>query len=281
MIVVDYFAMLRSDWAGEKLVKADAYRRLSEKIDRTPSSIERKHQNISAVLDRMGLPFLAGLVPASNFQAKLFDAVQQRLNSDPELLDILTGRKTVEKIGKAAVPQLKIDMDPPDIRPAVSLKPEFGESDPPAGMFTDYAERDARNRELGEQGEKVVLEYEQQRLIQNGRGDLADKVRWTAKESGDGFGYDIFSFAGKGDRPDEERLLEVKTTTLDKTADFWITPKELRVSEEKDKVYRIIRLFRFNDLQKRGGFKLRPPLRAHISLQPTLFRASLVSKSLA
>jgi hypothetical protein len=54
----------------------------------------------------------------------------------------------------------------------------------------------------------MIFKFEQQRLRQVDRPDLARKVRWISQEEGDGAGYDILSFDQKG----RERFLEVKTT---------------------------------------------------------------------
>jgi hypothetical protein len=60
----------------------------------------------------------------------------------------------------------------------------------------------------------MVFKFEQQRLKQMDRPDLARKVRWISQEKGDGAGYDILSFDQKG----SERFLEVKTTVGSQTA---------------------------------------------------------------
>ena len=66
------------------------------------------------------------------------------------------------------------------------------------------------------------------RLSAIGRTDLSSKVRWIAKEVGDGEGFDILSFSEKG----EERWLEVKTTNGPATTPFWISENEWQVSEK-------------------------------------------------
>src|SRR5439155_14750024 len=57
LIVTDYFDMMRLDLAGQEFVKAERNRALQEKLSgRKRTSIEFKHQNISAVLLDMELP---------------------------------------------------------------------------------------------------------------------------------------------------------------------------------------------------------------------------------
>lgn len=57
-------------------------------------------------------------------------------------------------------------------------------------------------------GEELVADYERRWLRQHARPDLADGVRWTAREDGDGLGYDEMSCGLDG----RERYIEVKTT---------------------------------------------------------------------
>jgi hypothetical protein len=69
LIVADYFAMLRAELAGEPYNKAEHNRALQPLLDgRSKSSIEFKHQNISAVLAENGQPYIAGYRPARNYQ---------------------------------------------------------------------------------------------------------------------------------------------------------------------------------------------------------------------
>src|SRR4051812_29046160 len=55
LIVADYFAMLNYEAAGYPYSKAQHNRSLQRHVDRTEGSIEFKHQNISAVLFKLGL----------------------------------------------------------------------------------------------------------------------------------------------------------------------------------------------------------------------------------
>jgi hypothetical protein len=55
-IVADYFSMLGDELSGRRYTKSHHSHALMERIGRTHRSIEFKHQNISAVLDELGLP---------------------------------------------------------------------------------------------------------------------------------------------------------------------------------------------------------------------------------
>jgi hypothetical protein len=68
LIVADYFSMLNDEASGVPFNKAQHNRVLRSKIGRSQGSIEFKHQNISAVLQQLGLPNIQGYLPAANYQ---------------------------------------------------------------------------------------------------------------------------------------------------------------------------------------------------------------------
>lgn len=61
-----YWEMQRHDLNGTPYSKRAIYRELGEQFGRTEKAFEYRMQNISAVLDKMGLPWIVGLKPASN-----------------------------------------------------------------------------------------------------------------------------------------------------------------------------------------------------------------------
>jgi len=64
-IVADYFAMLEADLSGRPYVKSHHSKALMSRIGRTHRSVEFKHQNISAVLDELGMPWIPGYINRS------------------------------------------------------------------------------------------------------------------------------------------------------------------------------------------------------------------------
>ncbi|TIN95540.1 MAG: hypothetical protein E5Y06_12375 [Mesorhizobium sp.] len=78
-IVADHFAMLGDELAQRPYVKAHHRAGLLQRIGRSAGSIERKHQNISAVLMELGLPWIWGYKPLTNYQETLFEAVDRYL----------------------------------------------------------------------------------------------------------------------------------------------------------------------------------------------------------
>ncbi len=61
-----YLQMLKYEKDGTSNNKSEITRELQGKINRSKGSIERRFQNISAVLDEHGLPFVKGYVPLNN-----------------------------------------------------------------------------------------------------------------------------------------------------------------------------------------------------------------------
>src|ERR1039458_5361951 len=79
LIVADYFGMLAADLAGQPYIKSRRSAALMAKISRSHRSVEFKHQNISAVLDKLGMPWIPGYKPKLNFQNAIFDAIDRYL----------------------------------------------------------------------------------------------------------------------------------------------------------------------------------------------------------
>ena len=193
LIVADYFAMLADDIAGRPYNKAEHNRDLQARIDRSRSSIEFKHQNISAVLKGLGEDWIPGYKPAFNFQMTLVDAVARWLALNPAWLGRQAGVRPAGGLREAA----QIWIGPP---PTMSNQPPPQELEQMLHIAQkfDVAGRDERNRALGRAGEERVLAHEQAALRSVGRDDLARKVRWVSDEDGDGAGYDIASFVSIG-----------------------------------------------------------------------------------
>lgn len=93
-------------------------------------------------------------------------------------------------------------------------------------------------KEIGDLGEKLVFDYEVNRLISLNKTDLAHKVKHMAKVDV-ACGYDILSFSEDG----SFRYIEVKTTTTNSKS-FYISDNEKRKSETLGKSYWIYRVTR-------------------------------------
>ncbi|HVA81252.1 MAG TPA: DUF3883 domain-containing protein [Candidatus Binataceae bacterium] len=198
-IAADYFAMLEAELSGQPYVKSRHSRALMAKIGRTHRSVEFKHQNISAVLDELGMPWIPGYMPKRNYQFAIFDAIDRYLSKHPAILEAVPPPPPVPTL------PTEIFVAPPALAAADERIP--GPLRRLVRKF-DPVERDHRNRSLGKAGEEFVVHLERRQLTGADRADLARKVRWVAAEDGDGAGYDVLSF----DLTGRERLLEVKTT---------------------------------------------------------------------
>jgi hypothetical protein len=258
LIVADYFVMLNDEAIGIPFNKAAHNRLLRNKIDRSKASVEFKHRNISAALERLGLQKIKGYLPAYNLQAAIGDAIERYLISNPAAL-----HPEVFLKGLSEQPQLFVG-SAPTLFPASPVNKNMERL---VRKFNPV-ERDFLNRKLGRDGEELVLQFERQRLQQLDRSDLAKKIRWISEEDGDGAGYDILSFDEKG----KERFLEVKTTVGSDITPFYITRNELSFSSERPDAFRLCRVFDFSIRPRM--FELAPPLTDFVHLSPLSYEAS-------
>jgi hypothetical protein len=270
LVVADYFNMLSTDIMGRSYNKAEHRRRLLALLpNRSRGSIEFKHQNISAVLLGLGQPWITGYKPKARFQNSLVDAVLRHLESVPAWPHVDAKSESQGVEGPSLLRESKpLWIGPP---PTVANEPSPVDAEFMASIARKYdvAARDARNRALGKAGEQCVLDHERAKLRAIGRVDLAEMVRWTAIEDGDGAGYDISSFETDG----SSRLIEVKTTNGWERTPFHISRNELAVAETNVKSWHLVRLWNF--VRGPKAFAIRPPLDAHVSLTPTSFLASI------
>jgi hypothetical protein len=242
LVVADYFSMLEKELLGKPLNKSEHRRLLSPQLAGRPDgSIERKHQNISAVLAKQGFPYIDGYKPLSHVQASLSSAVESFLDGHPGFLEQLATAPTLNP----DKPVTDIDLetaieDPPEeiADPNEQAKPWLSMK----GKRIDFAERDAANRRLSKLGEQFVVDLEKLRLKVVGRDDLASKVEWVANSRGDGLGFDVLSF----EEDESERWVEVKTTGQGKFARFYVTATEVRCSEDRPNQYYLYRVFDYS-----------------------------------
>lgn len=258
-IIDDYFVMLAADIAGRPYVKSRHSAALMAQIGRTHRSVEFKHQNISAVLDELGLPWIPGYMPKRNYQNAIFDAIDRYLILHPTILELTPTEPTVVA-GESAV-----FVAPPVATVADQKVPERLRR---LVRKFDPVERDHRNRTLGKAGEAFVVELERAVLTEADRIDLARKVRWVAAEDGDGAGYDVLSFEPDG----RECLIEVKTTNGSARTPFFLSRNECDLAKERPMDWRIYRVHLF--AKNPRIFTISPPLEGAINLRPETWRAS-------
>jgi hypothetical protein len=264
-IVADYFDMLAADLAERPYVKSKHSAALMAEIGRTHRSVEFKHQNISAVLDELGMPWIPGYKPKRNYQNAIFDAIDRYLSKHPDILEAVGTPSSVPSTATT-----EIFVSPP---PLTAGKDKIPPSLQRLVRKFDPVERDLRNRTLGRAGEEFVINLERRLLTSAERSDLARKIRWIAAEEGDGVGYDILSFDPAG----RERLLEVKTTNGSARTPFFLSRNECAVAKERPADWCIYRVHLFST--KPRIFTITPPLEKALSLRAEIWRASFFGRA--
>jgi len=241
LIIADYFAMLTSELKDERYNKSEHRRALLPLLnERENGAIEKKHQNISAALIKLGQPYIKGYVPLFHYQQMV----------DEKVAEYLARNSYLEKYFEAfadkqtAKPKKKIDFDK-----FVFNEPVLAHVSEPEAIYNrnpikiNYLEREQSNRNLGNSGEELVLEYEKWSLIRSGKEKFAEQIRWISKEEGDGAGFDILSKQLNG----KDKYIEVKTTKLGKETPFYFSGNELNFSQNHSDYYHLYRLFNFED----------------------------------
>jgi hypothetical protein len=268
--VSDYFDMLAKELRGESFNKAEHNRRLQRLlVGRTKSAIEKKHQNISAVMIELGYPPIDGYKRLPNFQRSLLpQVVEELLIASPDL-ERLVATVVSAPVDKPVIPNdlLSILVPAPQGDPGekrLRLK-ESPNRVPQASR--NYLEIEARNQILGRAGEELVLQFEHERLWGAGKRNLADRIDHVAVSQGDGLGYDILSFETDG----RERLIEVKTTRFGPLTPFFASRNEVDFSADQHKGFQLYRLFKFSERPRL--FTLPGSLRLTCQLDPVQFSA--------
>lgn len=190
-----------------------------------------------AQLDRLGLPVLAPLDPTFSLPPSPATTALLEKVAPPSIAERSNGGRRGERKSRAGV--------------------------------VDWAARDLRNRQLGLQGEKLVLQYEVNALRAAGRADLADQVRHVALTDC-AAGYDIASFHADG----RLKRIEVKTTQGPASTPFYISMNEVLVSREGMGTFSIYRVFDHEGSSPLVRFfELEGDVEATCGLEPVSFRA--------
>ena len=181
--VAEYFAMLRAELAGlpyKKSVHNERARRLLD--DRSRASVEYKFRNISAVLVNQEQMYVAWI------------SAESELSSGSRDCGFGVAGRRARPCGRGAVPFVPRSAAPsriPSFTEVLTDAPNPKHAARMGGRTVvkkiDFLRLDTENRSLGARGEEFVLELEQRRLQDDeGRRDLSKKVRWVARDDGDG-----------------------------------------------------------------------------------------------
>jgi hypothetical protein len=135
------------------------------------------------------------------------------------------------------------------------------------GRFTNYFENEREKKRIGDLGELLVFEYEQEKLKLLG-------IKLTpvhkSKSEGDGLGYDILSYDEQGN----EIFIEVKTTIGGANSAFYITAPELERSKKEGKQFILYRLYNYDDLLNSAKFISRCGSLTELCINPILYRVN-------
>jgi hypothetical protein len=264
IIVEDYFVMLATELSGKPYNKAAHNRNVRLLLpNRTKGAVEFKHQNISAVLLEMGLPYVSGYKPLSNYQNLVVEAIEAKIKGNKRLIAHV-GELVEEKIlpdrlvvpSKVNCPKMSVSSKPKrEVVPTVSIGAK------------NYLEIEARNRTIGLAGEEMIVRFERMRLWSAGKKKLSEKIEHVSQSVGDGLGYDIASFETNG-RP---RLIEVKTTRFGQMTPFFASRNELKFSERRPNEYNLYRVFSLTENPR--FFVLKGAISDSCKLEPVSYSA--------
>jgi len=123
-----------------------------------------------------------------------------------------------------------------------------------ASMSVEEAARREKRRKIrGNRGEDVAIEIERKRLKDMGREDLISRIIPVAKTK-DGLGYDIVSVDVDDAGREYDIYIEVKATTGDATTPFFVSRRELLVSQERREFYYLYRIYKLTNSSKEVKF---------------------------
>lgn len=243
IIIPNYFEMLHLELNGVPFNKSEFRRKIEPLLKRSHKSIENKHQNISAILIKVGLPYINGYAPYGNFQ-KLTELV---------VLEYLKRNKILEKdfssfanAGDIYTSKM-VDFSEWESKPPKSKKLKEPTLNFNKVVKRNYLEIEQKNKITGDTGEQLVYDYEKWRLRNLGFAKLADQIVWVSKEEGDGAGYDILSKNING----RDIYIEVKSTKLGIDTPIYFSKKENDFSDIKKNDFYLYRVF---DLKKAPRF---------------------------
>lgn len=241
LIVADYFSMLEDELRGKAINKTLHRNGLKNFIKgRSDGSIEFKHQNISAVLIKLGLPFIKGYKPKWNYQQILEDLIINYIAQSKPTLERTFNTFAEVQLSEIRFINYNSLVEQPPVRHLIASEPNIPYDRKPIKI--NYLAREQGNTALGILGEELVINYEKWRLINLGKDSLAERIEWVSK-SDDGAGFDILSRNENG----SDRYIEVKTTKLSKETPIFFTKNEYDFSMKYSNQFHLYRLFNFKE----------------------------------
>jgi hypothetical protein len=271
-----YIAQLKKHLLSKEPQKQQVAKNyLMSELGKSSKAVRLKLHHISSILVNSDLPYLESFKPIPRAEIDLIDWNETNVLkkilleefNEPDFLDFLSSLSAKTEYSTEVTKEIQVEQPPDEDvfehlenadQPSLRIRPKI-----------NYVEREIRNTKLGEAGETWVINFERQRLLAEGREDLANKIVWASKDVGDGLGFDIISYNSSGDKV----YIEVKTTCLGKFSAFYLTQKEIQTSLKLGVSYYIYRVFDFNKETKL--FTIENSLADSLDLVPTTFRATV------
>ena len=137
---------------------------------------------------------------------------------------------------------------------------------------TDYIEKSIRDTHRGFLGEKLVIEFEKDRLKSIGLEEYIPKIKWVSKES-DAYGYDVLSY----DLVNQKiinRMIEVKSSNKSANAAFYVSKNEVEISKKHQDNYWIYRIY---DIESKDPkvYCIQGSFEKNFILEPSIYIANL------
>lgn len=133
------------------------------------------------------------------------------------------------------------------------------------GFDTDHLSKAKDQKDLGDAGEELVMQYEINKLKQAGLNEQSGKVRIVK----DGEGYDVYSYDEKGN----EKFIEVKTTTGNELNPFYLSENEVAFMRLHVRVYSIYRVYIYDEENNSGEFfEINGEVENQLLMKPTQFQ---------
>lgn len=134
----------------------------------------------------------------------------------------------------------------------------------------DFDEINTKNKNIGDAGEKLVIKYLYESLVEKGQKELADSIFHTAKYEGDGAGYDIKAKDEQGN----DIFIEVKTSIGGINSEFFISSNEIEFSKLKNDKYYLFRIYEYDVINNTGKFYIvNGDLENQLHLKPISYKA--------
>jgi len=138
----------------------------------------------------------------------------------------------------------------------------------------DYLRKAKENSINGLEGERLVMEFERDRLTSLGYPQLASKIQWISRES-DQFGCDIISYDVCKNGSANQIYIEVKSTTLKKDCPFFVSVNEIEFSHKKSQTFWLYRVYDlYNENPKL--YRVQGPITKSFRVRPYSYCAQII-----